>query len=231
MAKSATAVRPRISGTRTPDHVALVAEGELRDHLVAALSEAKFAFEEFASGDEVLAEAGTHSPAAVLLGTDGLGAEAIKRIEELVQLQAPLVVISSGIQGRDVRAVLTAGAAGVVVAKDVAATLESCIKAVQAGQICVPREHYRQVEAPALSAREKQILALVVMGYSNNQIADQLFLAESTVKSHLSSAFGKLGVRSRNEAVHLIVDPERGLGTGILALGGAPIELQAAEHS
>ena len=44
------------------------------------------------------------------------------------------------------------------------------------------------------------------------------------MKSHLSSAFAKLGVRSRNEAVELIVDSERGLGMGILALGGEPIE-------
>ena len=62
------------------------------------------------------------------------------------------------------------------------------------------------------------------MGYMNIQIAEQLFLAESTVKSHLSSAFSKLGVRSRNEAVDLILDTERGLGIGILALGGEPLE-------
>jgi DNA-binding NarL/FixJ family response regulator len=68
------------------------------------------------------------------------------------------------------------------------------------------------------------VLGLVVMGYMNSQIAAQLFLAESTVKSHLSSAFGKLGVRSRNEAVSVILDPARGLGTGILGLGGGPVE-------
>ncbi len=62
------------------------------------------------------------------------------------------------------------------------------------------------------------------MGYMNSQIAERLFLAESTVKSHLSSAFGKLGVRSRNEAVDLILNPERGLGMGILGLGGEPLE-------
>jgi DNA-binding NarL/FixJ family response regulator len=88
----------------------------------------------------------------------------------------------------------------------------------------VPRRHAPQVEPATLSAREKQILGLVVMGYMNSEIAEQLFVAESTVKSHLSSAFSKLGVRSRNEAVDLIVDPERGLGMGILALGGEPIE-------
>jgi DNA-binding NarL/FixJ family response regulator len=74
-----------------------------------------------------------------------------------------------------------------------------------------------------LSTREKQILGLVVMGYMNSQIAERLFLAESTVKSHLHSAFGKLGVRSRNEAVSLILDPARGLGIGILGVGAEPL--------
>lgn len=59
------------------------------------------------------------------------------------------------------------------------------------------------------------------MGYMNSQIAERGVLAESTVKSHLFSVFGKLGVRSRNEAVILV--PERGLGRGILALGWEPV--------
>ena len=46
---------------------------------------------------------------------------------------------------------------------------------------------------------------MVVMGMSNKAIAGKLFLAESTVKCHLSSAFSKLGVRSRNEAADLIL--------------------------
>ena len=56
---------------------------------------------------------------------------------------------------------------------------------------------------------------LVVAGLTNPQIAAELFLAESTVKSHLSSGFGKLGVSSRSEAVAVILDPERGRGLGI----------------
>jgi DNA-binding NarL/FixJ family response regulator len=138
--------------------------------------------------------------------------------------EAPVIVVCSSIERWGVREALMAGAAGVVLWDDLATALPPTIRAVLAGQACVPRNHSRQIEPPALSSREKQILGLVVMGFSNAQIAQQLFLAESTVKSHLSSAFGKLGVRSRNEAVHLILDPERGLGMGILAIGGEPME-------
>jgi DNA-binding NarL/FixJ family response regulator len=56
------------------------------------------------------------------------------------------------------------------------------------------------------------------MGCMNHEIAKTLYVSESTVKSHLSSAFTKLAVRSRTEAVDLILDPEQGLGRGILAI-------------
>jgi DNA-binding NarL/FixJ family response regulator len=74
------------------------------------------------------------------------------------------------------------------------------------------------VRRPTLSVREKQVLAMVVMGYSNCEIASRLFVAESTVKSHLNAAFRKLGVRSRSEAASLILDPHGSLGPGILAI-------------
>ncbi len=154
----------------------------------------------------------------------------ISSVSGLVELlaksfeQAPVVVACASIQRWEVRAALASGAAGVVVYDDLASSLGPCLRAVMVGQICVPRGHWRQIEPPVLSTREKQILGLVVMGYMNSQIAERLFLAESTVKSHLSSAFGKLGVRSRNDAVDLILNPDRGFGMGILALGGDPLE-------
>jgi DNA-binding NarL/FixJ family response regulator len=137
---------------------------------------------------------------------------------------APIVMVCPDIERWEMRSALAVGVAGVVLFDDLDSALGPCVRAVLAGQACVPKGHWRQIEPPALSAREKQILGLVVMGYMNSEIAAQLFLAESTVKSHLSSAFGKLGVRSRNEATNLILDPDRGLGMGILAIGASPVD-------
>lgn len=161
----------------------------------------------------------------VLRGENGNGSLA-RQVEQVCRKAAerPVVVLCATSQRRQVRAALAAGAVGVVLEDELSQALGPCLRAVQAGQVCVPRRHFREIEPPALSTREKQILGLVVMGHMNGQIAERLFLAESTVKSHLSSAFDKLGVRSRNEAVELILDPERGLGMGILALGGEPLK-------
>jgi DNA-binding NarL/FixJ family response regulator len=75
------------------------------------------------------------------------------------------------------------------------------------------------VEKPAFSHREKQVLRLVADGLTNSEIAERLFLSESTVKSHLSTAFAKLGVRSRKEAAALVLDPEGALGAILLDAG------------
>jgi LuxR family maltose regulon positive regulatory protein len=52
-----------------------------------------------------------------------------------------------------------------------------------------------------LSERELEVLRLVAAGLTNQAIADQLFIALSTVKSHTNSIYGKLGVRNRTQAV------------------------------
>lgn len=198
--------------------------GGASERVASVLEERGIEFEVVESAAELGA---TERPAAVLLCADGKVAGAVA--EELpalreAQPEAPVVLVCSEVRPGELRCALAAGVTGVVLEEHLSATLGVCIEAVRAGQVCVPRRHAPQVEPATLSAREKQILGLVVMGYMNSEIANQLFVAESTVKSHLSSAFSKLGVRSRNEAVDLIVDPERGLGMGILALGGEPIE-------
>jgi len=206
---------------------AVIAPEELHDAIAAVLDVEGLRMTAFERVEDVPDTGVRDAPSvAVLWVQDTSPSSLAPLLRSLTQLldRTPVVVVCAGIQRWGIRAALTAGAAGVVLYDDLDSALGPCLQAVQAGQVCVPRGHWRQIEPPPLSTREKQILGLVVMGYMNCQIAEQLFLAESTVKSHLSSAFGKLGVRSRNEAVNLILDPERGLGTGILALGGEPVE-------
>ena len=67
----------------------------------------------------------------------------------------------------------------------------------------VPGKAPMAVAVPAgLSARELEVLQLMALGRSNQEIADQLFISLPTVKSHASSLFQKLAVRRRTEAVH-----------------------------
>jgi ATP/maltotriose-dependent transcriptional regulator MalT len=65
-----------------------------------------------------------------------------------------------------------------------------------------------------LSARERQVLALVAKGASNREIARELFISEATVKTHLTHLYAKLGVNDRAAAVAVAYD--RGI------LGQAP---------
>ena len=101
---------------------------------------------------------------------------------------------------------------------DLATALLPTLRAVAAGQCVVPRTVRQIVDRPPLSPRERQILAMVVMDFSNAEIARKLFVSESNVKNHLSSAFQKLGVKSRSAAAELILDGESGLGPGILRI-------------
>ena len=63
----------------------------------------------------------------------------------------------------------------------------------------VPAAQMQQLAEP-LSERELEILALIARGDSNKEIAEQLFIAEGTVKNHVTHILGKLGVRDRTQA-------------------------------
>ena len=129
---------------------------------------------------------------------------------------------------RGVRRALEAGADGVVFEGEVETALTWTVRAVLAGQTVVPAAGRHEVDRPTLSGREKQVLGMVVMGMSNKAIAGKLYLAESTVKCHLSSAFSKLGVRSRNEAADLILHSGGGLGLNLI---GSPSAYATTEGS
>ncbi len=130
----------------------------------------------------------------------------------------PIVAILSELPSvRGARAV-AAKLEGTVLRSELERTLVPTLLAVSAGCCVVPRTIRQLVDRPPLSPRERQILAMVVLNFSNGEIARKLFVTDSSVKNHLSSAFAKLGVTSRNAATELILDGESGLGPGILRI-------------
>jgi two-component system, NarL family, response regulator len=129
-----------------------------------------------------------------------------------------LAIMPADAPNASLRRVLLAGATGIVLDDDIDHALVPTAHATLAGQLSVPTVLGRQIAPRPLSHREKQILALVVQGRTNREIAHKLFLAESTVKTHLSSAFRKLDARSRAEAVTRVMNPENGYGAAILEI-------------
>jgi DNA-binding NarL/FixJ family response regulator len=162
----------------------------------------------------------TDAPACVVVAAqrpDGRAVAAVRLIRSSME-SISAVLVCARANGTDVRRALELGVDGVVLTDELEDALAAVVAAVCAGQVSVPRGQRAEVRGHVLTTREKQILGLLVTGLTNAQIAGRVFLAESTVKSHLSSAFKKLGVSSRNEAVALILDPERGRALGILSI-------------
>lgn len=147
------------------------------------------------------------------------------------QVPGPLVlVVPSTATMKEMRGFLRTGVAGLVRESEIRANLAATVRAVRGGQLVVPLELGRQIAKPLLSRRQKQVLGLVVLGLSNGEIAAKLHLSEHTIKCHLYSGFRKLGVSSRDEAVAAILDPEGGLGTGILSISEAESEVATHGH-
>jgi DNA-binding NarL/FixJ family response regulator len=117
---------------------------------------------------------------------------------------------------------IEAGAAGFVLKDCSAEDLIAAVRAVAGGgawfdPAVAPRllSQYRQLVAPTareaarlelLSDRERDVLRLMARGETNTEIAASLFIAEATVKSHVGSIFGKLGVRNRAAAIVFAYD-------------------------
>lgn len=121
---------------------------------------------------------------------------------------AAVVAVSPPATGAGVRRALDAGADALVFDSELELTLAAAVHAVASGQTVVPRKLRASVERPNLSHREQQVIGLVRKGLTNAEIAEHLYLAESTVKSHLASVFTKFGVHSRKEAAAVFADLE-----------------------
>ena len=157
-------------------------------------------------------------PQAVVLAVELARADGLAPVR-FVHREAPdvrIVVVAHDATGTLARQTLNAGADAFVPETDAAGVLAPAVRAVVAGLVCAPRVARRLVVRPTFSHREKEVLELLVAGLTNRQIGGRLYLAESTVKSHLASAFGKLGVRSRKDAVAILLDPAEALAATAL---------------
>jgi two-component system nitrate/nitrite response regulator NarL len=126
-----------------------------------------------------------------------------------------LLLLVAGHSRHRLRRSLRAGV-GALLLEDCLETLPAVLVVARAGHLCVPSLLRQPLSRPVLSQRERQTLALAIGGLTNAEIATRLFVAPSTVKTHLSAAFQKLGVGSRAEAAALVHDPEEGLTELIL---------------
>jgi DNA-binding NarL/FixJ family response regulator len=145
------------------------------------------------------------------------GVRATRRLKR-AQPQCRVIVLTTFDDDEYVFDALRAGAVGYLL-KDVAsARLVVAIRAASRGESIlepsvaakviaeftrvssmVPSAQMEQLVEP-LSERELEILGLIARGASNREIADQLFIAEGTVKNHVTHILGKLGVRDRTQA-------------------------------
>jgi DNA-binding NarL/FixJ family response regulator len=150
------------------------------------------------------------SPSCVVLyaggGMEEDCLEGIRGIRELYP-GVPLLVLSSQLDLALASSALKDGADGFVHAMMHPAQVLRAVEVVQKGELAAPRQLLRyflnQNENPkigGLSARQREILEMVVEGMSNAQIAERLYLSESTIKQHLRVVYKALGVRNRTEA-------------------------------
>jgi DNA-binding CsgD family transcriptional regulator len=138
----------------------------------------------------------------------------------LTQADVPTLAVIDDAEHDRARELIVGGCRGVIGLGGVRSMLVPAIMAVRSGLVVVPAAEREAAVRSPLSLREKQVLGLVVMGMTNAGIARRLYLSESTVKYHLSSIYGKLGVRSRSEAAQLAVEGVPGLASGVVDMGG-----------
>lgn len=137
------------------------------------------------------------------------GPAAIREIHA-AQPEIALIALTSYHDPRLVQRALTAGALSYLLKDVSAAELAEAIRRAHHGRATLAPEAtavliHAATHPPEpgfdLTARERDVLTLMVAGLSNPEIAERLVVSRSTVKFHVSSILGKLGVQSRTEAV------------------------------
>lgn len=199
----------------------LVADDQalVRDGIVTVLSltEGIDVVGEAATGKEAVEIALRERPAVVLMDLrmpDLDGAEATRRLTGSAP-EIAVVVLTTFADDASIGRALRAGASGYLTKDAGRAEIVAALRAAAdggtpldtriAGRVVagLPHEHPGTLHErfPQLTAREAEVLGLVVAGRTNPEIARELFLGVSTVKSHVNAVFAKLGVTDRRAAI------------------------------
>ncbi|HYY99540.1 MAG TPA: response regulator transcription factor [Pyrinomonadaceae bacterium] len=158
------------------------------------------------NGREAVALYREHRPDVVLmdLRMPGMGGvEAIAAIRREFS-DAKVIVLTTYDGDEDIYRSLQAGAQGYLLKDMFFDELESAIRAVHAGGRKIPgvvaERLAGRMGGSDLTGRELEVLELIVRGRSNKEIGASLGISEATVKSHINSILGKLGVTDRTQA-------------------------------
>ena len=68
--------------------------------------------------------------------------------------------------------------------------------------------NHKKIKELEITSREYEVLALIAKGFSNKEIADTLFLSESTIKTHVSNLLNKLNAKRRTQAIQIAKELE-----------------------
>jgi DNA-binding NarL/FixJ family response regulator len=174
---------------------------------------------EAANGLEAVEKAARFDPTVILMDIrmpelDGL--EATRRILT-ADPEARVLILTTFDLDEYVYEALRAGASGFVLKDDPPEQLIAAIRTVAAGDALLSPgvtkrviERFSRLPRPAppkeldeLSERERDVFALIARGLSNAEIGQELFISETTVKTHVTHILSKLGLRDRVQAVVL----------------------------
>ena len=140
------------------------------------------------------------------LQMDGMdGVTATSRIR--AQNGPPVLILTTYDSDADIRAALDAGAAGYLLKDAPLPEVLAAVEAAAAGEQVLSADIAARITPEAranttdLSPRELELLQLLARGQSNKEIAAELFISQSTVKTHLIHIYDKLGVDNRTAAI------------------------------
>jgi DNA-binding NarL/FixJ family response regulator len=173
---------------------------------------------EAATGSEAVRAAGQQRPDVVLMDLRMPGGDGVTATAEIRRRypEVHVLVVTTYDTDADIFAAIDAGAIGYLLKDARREDLYAAVRAAAKGETTLaPKvasrllDQMRGGDPTALTRREIEVLELVAAGRQNRDIARELHIGESTVKSHLLHAFGKLGVDDRAHAVTVAV--ERGI--------------------